>query len=467
MTFFRASIYARAWRTPILYQVKQPNFVSVRPRSRALSTTVTQQLPPFTAKLKNFIIGTVSIVFGVTFLEYYFDSRAAIHKYFITPVLRNVTDAETSHKFAIWVAKWGFCPKDKFADDEKLAVRAWGKTFSNPIGLAAGFDKHGEAIDSLFDLGFGYVEIGSVTPEPQPGNPQPRMFRLHYDKAVINRYGFNSVGHKMVELRLRDRLRRYLYQSAKLHPRVTASLLASSPDGASLSDALGINRSLKDDKLLGINLGKNKSSDPESINDYVKGIKSLGPYADVLVINVSSPNTPGLRGLQRKDIFEKLLNEVIIARNSLSGPNPALLVKIAPDLSDDELDDIADAAMKSGVDGIIVSNTTISRPNSLYSDSSLVSETGGLSGPPLKPLALKSLRRIYQRTNGELTLIGCGGISDAKDALEYARAGATLVQLYTSFAYDGVGKVREIKDKILSELKDKKWVDVIGEQWKN
>ncbi|CAG8555279.1 17551_t:CDS:2 [Racocetra fulgida] len=403
------------------------------------TVSVTQQLPPFTTKLKNFIIGTVSIVFGVTFLEYYFDSRAAIHKYFVTPVLRNVTDAETSHKFAIWVAKWGFCPKDRLSDDEKLAVRAWGKKFSNPIGLAAGFDKHGEAIDSLFDLGF----------------------------AVINRYGFNSVGHKMVELQLRDRLRRYLYHSAKLHPRTTASLLTSSPDGASLSDALGINRSLKDDKLLGINLGKNKSSDPESVDDYVKGVKSLGPYADLLVINVSSPNTPGLRGLQRKDIFEKLLNEVIIARDSLSGSRPALLVKIAPDLSDDELDDIADAAMKSGVDGIIVSNTTISRPNSLYSDSSLASETGGLSGPPLKPLALKSLRKIYQRTNGELILVGCGGISNAKDALEYARAGATLVQLYTSFAYDGVGKVREIKDGILSELKDKKWTDVIGEQWKN
>ncbi|CAG8676286.1 2884_t:CDS:2 [Dentiscutata heterogama] len=463
MTLFRTYSYAR---TPRPYQVNKPNFAFVRPRSRALSTTVTQQLPTSTARLKNFVIGTVSIVLGVTFLEYYFDSRAAIHKYFITPVLRTVTDAETSHKFAIWVAKWGFCAKDRLPDDEKLAVRAWGKKLSNPVGLAAGFDKHGEAIDSLFDLGFGYVEIGSVTPEPQPGNPQPRMFRLHDDKAVINRYGFNSVGHKGVELRLRDRLRRYLYHSAKLHPKITASLLASSPDGASLSDALGINRSLKDDKLLGINLGKNKSSDPESVDDYVKGVKSLGPYADVLVVNVSSPNTPGLRGLQRKDIFEKLLNEVIIARNSLSGPHPALLVKIAPDLSDDELDDIADAAMKSGVDGIIVSNTTISRPNSLYSDSSLVSETGGLSGPPVKPLALRALRKIYQRTNGELTLVGCGGISDAKDALEYARAGATLVQLYTSLAYDGVGKAREIKDGILSELKDKKWTDVVGEQWK-
>ncbi|CAG8452243.1 4439_t:CDS:2, partial [Scutellospora calospora] len=164
MTLFRTSSYAR---TSLSYHIRKPHFVFVRPGSRTFSTTVSQHPLTFTNKLKNFVIGTVSVVFGVSFLEYYFDSRAAIHKYFITPVLRTVTDAETSHKLAIWVAKWGFCAKDRLTDDEKLAVRAWGKKFSNPIGLAAGFDKHGEAIDSLFDLGFGYVEIGSITPEPQ------------------------------------------------------------------------------------------------------------------------------------------------------------------------------------------------------------------------------------------------------------------------------------------------------------
>ncbi|CAI2162677.1 12277_t:CDS:2 [Funneliformis geosporum] len=437
-------------------------------RERTLTTTSIKAPPP-TYKLRNFLIGTTSVLGAIFFIEYYFDSRAAIHKYLFMPLLRNVTTPESSHKFAIWVSKWGLNAKDRLPDDERLSVEVWGKKISNPICLAAGFDKHGEAIDGLFDIGFGYVEIGSVTPEPQPGNPKPRIFRLPEDKAVINRYGFNSDGHKQVELRLRDRLRRYLYYSAKLHPRTTAALLASSPDGVSLSDALGTNRSLKEGKLLGINLGKNKWSSVEDIQDYVKGVKTLGSYADVLVINVSSPNTPGLRGLQRKGIFEKLLKEASIvteARNSLHEPRPALLVKIAPDLSDEELEDIADAALNSGVNGVIVSNTTISRPDILQSDPSLISETGGLSGPPVKPLALKALRKIYQHTNGKLLLIGCGGISNAQDAIEYARAGATLVQLYTSFGYDGVGKARELKDGVLRELKDKRWSDIIGEQYK-
>ncbi|CAG8435342.1 7498_t:CDS:2 [Funneliformis mosseae] len=416
------------------------NAYKIPPTFQRTLTTTSIKAPTPTYKLKNFLIGTTSVFASIFFIEYYFDSRAAIHRYLFTPLLRNVTTPESSHKFAIWISKWGLNAKDRLPDDERLSVEVWGKKISNPICLAAGFDKHGEAIDGLFDLGFGYVEIGSVTPEPQPGNPKPRIFRLPEDKAVINRYGFNSDGHNQVELRLRDRVRRYLYHSAKLHPRTTAALLASSPDGVSLSDALGTNRSLKEGKLLGINLGKNKWKDAEDIQDYVKGVKTLGSYADVLVINVTD------------------------ARNSLHEPRPAILVKIAPDLSDEELEDIADAALNIGVDGVIVSNTTISRPDILQSDPSLISETGGLSGPPVKPLSLKALRKIYQHTNGKLLLIGCGGISNAQDAIEYARAGATLVQLYTSFVYDGVGKARELKDGILGELKDKRWSDIIGEQ---
>ncbi|CAG8511554.1 5276_t:CDS:2 [Acaulospora colombiana] len=367
------------------------------------------------------------------------------------PILRTVVDPEESHKLAVWMAKWRLTAKDRVPDDEKLSVRIFGRKITNPIGLAAGFDKNGEAIDGLFDLGFGYVEIGSVTPEPQPGNPPPRLFRLNNDKSVINRYGFNSHGHKAIEVRLRDRLRKYFYREMKLHPTTTATMIA---EGTSLSDALGVNRSLREGKLLGINLGKNKWSDPESVDDYVKGIRTLGGYADVLIINVSSPNTPGLRGLQRKGIFERLLKEAVSSRDELKEPRPALLVKIAPDLSDEELEDIADAAVHSNVDGVIVSNTSISRPSSLKS--------GGLSGPPIKSLSLRALRKIYQRTNGKLTLIGCGGIDSAEDALEYAKAGATSVQLYTSFGYDGVGKAREIKDGLVKLLKDKKWTDMIG-----
>nr|CAG8506027.1 6004_t:CDS:2 [Entrophospora candida] len=344
--------------------------------------------PKSSLLLRNLVIGTSGLVGLTLFLKYYYsDSRAVIHKYLSTTALRLFTTPETSHKFAIWAAKHELTPKDRLADDECLGIEVWGKKISNPIGLAAGFDKNGEAIDGLFDLGFGYVEIGSVTPEPQPGNPKPRVFRLSKDKSIINRYGFNSDGHYIVESRLRDRIRR------------------------------------KSNGKRGINLGKNKWSDVESVDDYVKGIKRFGEYADILVVNVSSPNTPGLRGLQKKGLIDNLLKEVMKAQ--------------------EELEDIADAAMNNGVDGIIISNTTTSRPASLKSDKKLISEMGGLSGPPVKQLSLRALKKIYQYTNGKIVLIGCGGISNAQDALEYARAGATMVQLYTSLTYDGADIVGE------------------------
>ncbi|CAG8492303.1 10527_t:CDS:2 [Paraglomus occultum] len=333
-----------------------------------LLTTTAKQPPSFSTKTRNFVLGTASIFATVLFLDYYFDSRAAIHKYLLMPVLRGVLDAEDAHRLAIWSAKWGLSASDRVKDDERLAVEVWGRKMANPVGLAAGFDKHGEAIDGLFDIGFGYVEIGSVTPKPQPGNPKPRVFRLPQDRALINRYGFPSDGHRTVALRLRERIRRYIYGTLSHHPKETARLLASSPDGfGTLVDAIGVNRSLYGSKLLGINLGKNKSSDVESVEDYVKGVKELGDYADVLVINVSSPNTPGLRSLQKREKLEKLLREVIRARNTLSKPQPPLLVKISPDLSDEELDDISDVAVATGVDGIIISNTTISRADTLFS----------------------------------------------------------------------------------------------------
>ncbi|CAG8551040.1 2219_t:CDS:2 [Ambispora gerdemannii] len=451
-------------RSPVLYtRTLPPTTLLVR---EILTTSKTKPATSGT-KLRNLFLGTTGILLGAFFLEYYSDSRAAIHKYVLMPIIHSTLDAEQAHKLAVWSAKWGLIARDKVSDDERLAIEVWGKKISNPVGLAAGFDKNGEAVDGMFDLGFGYVEIGSITPEPQPGNPKPRVFRLDPDRAIINRYGFNSDGHYQVSTRLNQRICRYLHNSVKLRPEETAILLSTSSDGfASLSDALGTNRSLRKDRLLGINLGKNKTSPSDSVDDYVKGIKRLGKFADVLVVNISSPNTPGLRGLQRIGILERLLKEVIDARNSLNDPKPPLLVKIAPDLSDEELQDIAHAALHSGVDGLIVSNTTISRPEILDSDPPLTSETGGLSGPPLKPLALHALRELYKHTQGKLTLIGCGGITDAQDALEYARAGATLVQLYTSFGFDGVGKPREIKDGILRELKGKRWVDVIGEDRK-
>ncbi|KAF9570835.1 Dihydroorotate dehydrogenase (quinone), mitochondrial, partial [Lunasporangiospora selenospora] len=326
---------------------------------------------------------------------------------------------------------------------------------------------HAEAIDGLFDLGFGYVEIGSVTPEAQPGNPQPRMFRLPEDKCVINRYGFNSEGHKAAETRLRQRIKRFLFKNTRENEQETVEKLRHGQSEAeSLVDHLSTNRSLRSDKLLAINLGKNKASTPESVDDYVIGVERLGPYADVLVVNVSSPNTPGLRSLQRKGMLEDLLRQVIVARDGLqSSYKPPLLVKIAPDLSEEELKDVSEAALATKVDGIIISNTTIARPSTLLNKEN-AKEVGGLSGPAVKPFALRALRQVYKHTEGKIPLVGCGGISTGEDALEYARAGASMVQLYSSMAYDGPGVPRAVKDGIVKGLNGRAWMDIIGEDAK-
>ncbi|KAL1918446.1 uncharacterized protein VTP21DRAFT_3106 [Calcarisporiella thermophila] len=405
-------------------------------------------------RTRNFLLGTGGIVALVLLTDYYFDSRAAIHRYAIMPALR-LLDPETTHRMAVWTLKWGLGSADRNTDDEVLKTEVWGKTFSNPVGVAAGFDKHAEAIDGLFDLGFGYVEVGSVTPEPQPGNAKPRMFRLPADRAVINRYGFNSEGHAAVLARLRERLRRYLYRASHDSPQpISDSLPAAVP-----------NQSLREGRVLGLNLGKNKASDPDSVEDYVKGIERLGAYGDLIVVNISSPNTPGLRGLQRRELLERLLLEVVKARDQVPS-KPPLLVKIAPDLTPAEVEDMATVFLNSGVDGVIVSNTTVQRPATLNTTDAVVDEVGGLSGPPVKPLALNTLRQLYRLTNGKMTLVGCGGISSGADAIEYARAGASLVQLYTSFAYDGVGVPARVKDEIVKILKreGKTWRDIIGEE---
>lgn len=419
------------------------------------------------------------------------------------PALHAMTDAETAHRLAIATAKWGFAPKDKGIDDDVLRTTVLGQTISNPIGLAAGFDKHGEAIDGLLDAGFGFVEIGSVTPKPQPGNPKPRYFRLLQDGAAINRYGFNSIGHDGVLANLRDRIRRFLFHNHSSPSPVPLSLVhADSPFDPPVTDSQ-IPHSLKDSKLLFVNLGKNKSSDPDSVDDYVIGVNRLGPYADAIVINVSSPNTPGLRGLMRRGMIEEVLSTVVKARDDLSkqrqkavlersnvvsDPPPEtqtktpILIKISPDLSKDEVVDIASAAIETGIEGIIVSNTTTSRPDHLVSATNVVSETGGLSGKPIKPLSLKAISTLAQHLHennalstpndngkGKIVLVGCGGVSSGNDVLDYARAGATLVEVYTAFGYEGIGLPRHLKDDVAKELKsqNKTWVDIIGQDIRN
>jgi len=341
---------------------------------------------------------------------YYFDARSAIHRYFLTPVLRYALDAETGHKVAVKVLRSGLGPRDPVPDDEKLKFELWGQKISNPVGLAAGFDKDGEAIDGLFDLGFSWVEIGSVTPKPQPGNPRPRVFHLPEDSALINRYGFPSQGHASVLSRLRARIPSFF----------------SADDGSSAA--------LRSGSLLAVNLGKNKSSSAESIDDFVSGVRAFGPYSDVLVVNVSSPNTPGLRGLQNRQLLEELLAGVTEARDKLApseitSRRPRLVLKIAPDLDESQLIDIADVIKKSSIDGVIVSNTTTRRPSTLTNANK--SEIGGLSGIPLKIYSLTALRTLRSHLPASIALIGCGGISTGADALEYAKAGASLVQVYT------------------------------------
>lgn len=406
-------------------------------------------------RLRNFTIGT-SVIAALTVGGFYYtDSRSAMHRYLIIPVLRNVLSAEDAHRFAIDAMKAGIAPWDKIEDDERLRVRLFGKEFDNPVGVAAGLDKDGEAVDPLFHLGFSYVEIGTVTPLPQPGNPKPRYFRLKADRASINRYGFNSVGAAAVAQNLRSRLRAFVSNE---YPSLMF-MLSEHPTSALVADNLGFPRSLRRGRVLGVNIGKNRAGD--EILDYTTGVRALGPYADLLVVNVSSPNTPGLRQLQRKAALTRLLKAVVEERDTLR-PRPPVCVKLAPDLSDSEIVDVAQAVTDARIDGVILGNTTTSRPPALKSSPELVGEAGGLSGPPVREGSLATLRKLAPLLPKHIGVIGCGGITSGKDAVEYARAGAGLVQVYTEFVYDGPGCARRIKDEILDELGTQKWEDIVG-----
>jgi dihydroorotate dehydrogenase len=293
------------------------------------------------------------------------------------------------------------------SDDRRLGVTALGLAFPNPIGLAAGFDKDAEVPDAMLKLGFGFVECGTVTPKPQTGNPRPRLFRLPEDRAVINRMGFNNRGMEAAAVNLRAR---------------------------------------RGKGIVGINIGANKDS-ADRVADYAQAFARLAPLADYAAVNVSSPNTPGLRGLQNKDELTRLLSVLTDAR-AKSGFKPVLL-KIAPDLDSHALDDIAGSVAASGIEGVIVSNTTVARP---LLRSANARETGGLSGAPLFAPSTEILRQMRIRLPREIVLVGVGGVSSGGDAYEKIRAGATLVQLYTGLVYEGPGLVARIKRELLACL---------------
>ncbi len=319
-------------------------------------------------------------------------------------------DPERAHRMTITALK--AAPPNRPAAKGPLATKVAGLTFPNPVGLAAGFDKDGEVPDALLGLGFGSVEVGSITPQPQDGNPRPRLFRLVEDRAVINRMGFNNGG------------------------------------GASAFERLSSRRGRGG--IVGINVGANKDS-ADLIFDYASMTRLMAPIASYLAVNISSPNTPGLRALQDESALRELLGAVTDARaEKCRTGGPPIFLKVAPDLEPADIDAITRLAIEMGVGALIVSNTTISRPplRSRHAD-----ETGGLSGAPLNPLALERLRDFRKATGGAVPLVGVGGIASAEDAWQRIRAGASLVQLYSALVYEGPGLVRRIVRGLEARMK--------------
>ena len=319
----------------------------------------------------------------------------------------HMLNPETAHNITVWCLAKGMYFKPLYKDNTVLATNVWGMKFPNPLGLSAGFDKDAQCYNGMLDLGMGFVEEGSITPKAQPGNPKPRLFRLPKDGGVLNRFGFNNSGMHMAYKNL-DSPRR---------------------------------------GLVGVNLGKNKITE-DAVSDFVLGTEKLAPLADYLVVNVSSPNTPGLRALQGQEELTDILSAVQKKRNTVCKKHtPPLLVKIAPDLNDADVDDVISVVQKLKVDGIVVSNTTLERPNDLYHQDTL-QEAGGLSGKPLFEKSTAMLERIYRQTDGKIILIGVGGISTGRQAYEKIRKGASLVQVYSSLVYGGAGLITDIKKEL-------------------
>ncbi|WP_296618592.1 quinone-dependent dihydroorotate dehydrogenase [Marivirga sp.] len=343
-----------------------------------------------------------------------------MYKSIIRPLLFQLS-AEKAHHFTFSLAHFFFnIPGVKSFNrslfqikSAKLERELFGLKFPNPVGLAAGFDKDAKLIDELESLGFGFIEIGTITPKAQPGNPQPRLFRLQEDSGIINRMGFNNQGIEAAIERLKKR---------------------------------------KSKVIIGGNIGKNKvTPNDEAFNDYEKCFLQLYPHVDYFVVNVSSPNTPGLRELQEKEPLMQLLNHLKELNKQQEKTKPILL-KIAPDLTNQQLDDIIEIVRETKIDGVIATNTTISR-DGLKTPESAINEigNGGLSGKPLGKRATEVIRYLNEKSNSAFPIIGVGGIMSEEDALEKLEAGASLIQLYTGFIYEGPGLVKRINEAILKK----------------
>jgi dihydroorotate dehydrogenase len=323
-------------------------------------------------------------------------------------------DPERAHELTLRALEAGIYPRQPAAGDARLSVDVWGFSLPNPLGMAAGFDKDARAPDSLLGMGFGHVEVGTVTPLAQAGNPRPRLFRLPRDRALINRLGFNNAGHADVLARLKRRAQRV--------------------DGARHRHG-----------IVGVNVGANRDT-ADRVADYVAGVRAFYDTASYVTINISSPNTPGLRDLQAPAALDDLLARVLSARDELAAagrPRRPLVLKLAPDIADADLEPTVGVLMRRGVDGIAVSNTTLARPGLV--ERALAKEAGGLSGRPLFARSTAMLARVYQLTGGRVPLIGIGGIDSSAAAIAKIEAGATLLQLYTGLVFDGPGLIDRIK----------------------
>lgn len=328
--------------------------------------------------------------------------------------LLHMIPAEPSHMLAIAALRAGFLPALRYAPPEILRTQTMGLTFKSPLGLAAGFDKNAEVINPVLRQGLAFAEAGTVTPLPQSGNDKPRIFRLGEDRAVINRLGFNNKG-----------LAYFCERFAERDP------------------TLGI---------AGANIGKNRDSS-DAISDYTSCMRAVYPLADYITVNISSPNTKGLRDLQQRDQLDALLGALTSVREECAatyGKSVPLLLKIAPDINTPEAEDIAEVVLRRRIDGLIISNTTLTRPDSLRNRNK--NEQGGLSGEPLFDLSTQTLRQMYRLTGGKITLVGVGGIGCAKSAYEKIKSGASLLQLYTALTYQGFGLVRRIHEGLAEQL---------------
>jgi dihydroorotate dehydrogenase len=345
----------------------------------------------------------------------YYIAAMAFFPYSLARPFLHLFEPEDAHWLALKALKFGLIGSGDAVDDPVLTQSLWGLSFPNPLGLAAGFDKEAEVPDAMLKLGFGFVEVGTVTPKPQLGNPRPRLFRLNEDEAAINRFGFNSGGLEPYAARLEAR-----------HGRPG---------------------------IVGANVGKNKYTEKAEV-DYIAGIERVCAFCDYIVVNISSPNTEGLRALQARQNLEALLSASMGAR-ARCAPNldklPPLLVKVAPDLDLGEMQDIAEVVVASGIDGLIIGNTTIDRPTGLKSDEK--SQAGGLSGRPLMEKSTDCLAGFYRLTKGKIPLIGCGGVSSGGDAYAKIRAGASLVQVYTALVFHGPLLVGRINQELTALLK--------------